>query len=129
MLPRVAANRNAGELRRTFHRSRFGYALGAAYIVAAVYFINSELRAAGGEINLRGLGVALATLPSQLTFGLLFESLGWRVNYSELGMTGYLQIGFHVLATAAVCYLIGYGIERLARRSNPSPRSGAEDVS
>jgi hypothetical protein len=97
-------------------RSWLGYALGAAYVVAAVYFINEELRHVGGWINLRGLGVALITLPSQLTFGFLFEALGWRVNYSDLGVSGYVQIGFHVLVTAVVLYLIGYGIERLARR-------------
>jgi hypothetical protein len=98
------------------YRSWLGYALGAAYVVAAVYFTNAELRHVGGWINLRGLGVALITFPSQLTFGLLFEGLGLRMNYSDLGVIGYAQIAFHILVTAAVVYLIGYGIERLARR-------------
>ena len=99
-----------------WHRSWLGYALALLYVVAAVYFIDGELRAVGGWINLRGLGVALATLPSQLTFGFLFEAMGWKVNYFDLGVTGYLQIAFHVLATAVVFYLVGYGIERLGRR-------------
>jgi len=98
------------------HRSWFGYALAVPYIVAAVYFIDGELRSVGGWINLRGLGVALVTLPSQLTVGFLLEGMGWRVNYSDLGAGGYVQIGMHVLVTAAVVYFIGYGIERLARR-------------
>ena len=96
-----------------FYRSWFGYALGIAYVVVAVYVITRELQATGGW--LRGLDVAIATLPSQLTFGFLFEALGWRVNYHDLGPMAYVQIAFHVLATALLCYLVGYGIERLAR--------------
>ena len=99
-----------------FHWSWFGVALAAVYVVAAVYFLHGELRSVGGEINLRGLGVALATLPSQWTFGVLFDALGWRVNALDPGALGYAQIGFHVLATASFFYVVGFALEWLLRR-------------
>lgn len=57
------------------------------YTAAAVYVVQDELRhSGGGWINLRGLGVTLATAPSQVTFGVLLEWLGVaRVNYAEPG--------------------------------------------
>ena len=99
-----------------FHKSWLGYALAAAYVAFAIPFIHRALNATGGWISLKGLDVAIATIPSSFTFGLLFETLGWRANYSDLGVLGYAEIAFHVLVTAAVVYAIGYGIERALRR-------------
>lgn len=100
----------------SFHKSWLGYVLAAAYVAFAIPFIHRALHATGGWISLKGLDIALATIPSSFTFGLLFETLGWRANYSELGVLGYLEIAFHVLVTAAVVYAIGYGIEWIFRR-------------
>ena len=99
-----------------FHKSWLGYALAAVYIAIAIPWIHRELHATGGWISLKGLGIAIITFPSGFTFGLLFEVLGWRPNYSNMGMLEYLEIGFHVLVTAAVVYAIGYGIEWIVRR-------------
>ena len=98
------------------HKSWLGYALAAAYVAFAIPFIHRALNATGGWISLKGLDIAIATLPSSFTFGLLFETLGWRVNYSDPGVLGYVEIGFHVVVTAAVVYAIGYGIEWALRR-------------
>jgi len=88
------------------------------YLAAAAYAIYDEFKhGAGGWINLRGMGVVIATAPSQLTFGLLFERLGApRVNYSQPGLADYGQIAFHVAVTAAFVYLLGCGIEWAFRR-------------
>ena len=99
-----------------FHKSWLGYALAAAYLAFAIPFIHRALNATGGWISLKGLDIAIATIPSSFTFGLLLETLGWRANYSDLGVLGYLEIAFHVLVTAAVVYAIGYGIEWASRR-------------
>ena len=88
----------------------------AVYIAAAIPFIHRALNATGGWISLKGLDIAIATIPSSFTFGLLFETLGWKVNHSDPGVLGYLEIGFHVVVTAAVVYAIGYGIEWVIRR-------------
>ena len=99
-----------------FHCSWLGYVLAGAYIAWAIPFIHRALNATGGWISLKGLDIAIATIPSSFTFGLLFETLGWRVNYSDPGVLGYLEIAFHVLVTAAVVYAIGYGVEWIMRR-------------
>jgi hypothetical protein len=99
-----------------FYQSWLGYVLAGVYIAAAIPFIHRALNATGGWISLKGLDIALATIPSSFTFGLMFEALGWRPNYSDLGVLGYLEIAFHVLVTAAVVYAIGYGIEWAVRR-------------
>ena len=99
-----------------FHKSWFGYLLAAAYIAFAIPFIHRALNATGGWISLKGLDIAIATIPSSFTFGLLLETLGWRPNYSERGVLEYLEIAFHVLVTAAVVYAIGYGIQWVLRR-------------
>ena len=100
------------------YQSWVGAALGLLYTAAAVYVVRDELRyTGGGWINLRGMGVMLVTAPSQLTFGLVMEWLGVpRVNYSEPGPGDYGQLALHVLVSAAVVYLLGYGIEWAARR-------------
>jgi len=99
-----------------FSLSWLGYAFAAAYVVFAIPFIHRALHATGGWISLKGLDVAIATIPSSFTFGFLFDALGWKVNYFEPGVPGYLQIAFHVLVTAFVAYAIGFGIEWLVRR-------------
>ena len=99
-----------------FYQSWLGYVFAGAYVAFAIPFIHRALNATGGWISLKGLDIALATIPSSFTFGLLFEALGWRPNYSDLGVLGYLEIAFHVLVTAAVVYAIGYGIEWAVRR-------------
>jgi hypothetical protein len=71
----------------------------------------------GGFINLHGLGTMLITAPSQVTFGVV---LGWlgvpRVDYTQPGLVDYIQLALHVLVSAAVVYLLGYGVEWATRR-------------
>ena len=98
------------------HKSWLGYALAAAYVAFAIPFIHRALHATGGWISLKGLDIAIATIPSSFTFGLLLETLGWRPNYSDMGFLEYAEIAFHVVVTAAVVYAIGYGIEWIFRR-------------
>lgn len=100
------------------YQTWLGAALSLLYTVAALYVVQDELKnTGGGWINLRGMGVTLVTLPSQATFGLALEWLGVpRINYSEPGLAGYSQLALHVMVSAAVVYLAGYGIEWAARR-------------
>jgi hypothetical protein len=100
------------------HQSWLGTALALVYTGIAVYIVQDELRhTGGGWINLRGLGVTLATAPSQVTFGVLLEWLGVpRVNYAEPGLVGYSQLVLHVMASAVAVYVVGYGIEWATRR-------------
>jgi hypothetical protein len=100
------------------YRSRLGAALAFLYLAAAVYVVQDELRhTGGGWINLRGLGTLLVTFPSQLTLGLLLQAAGVsRVNFAEPGVLDYGQLALHVLATAALVYLLGWAAEWLLRR-------------
>lgn len=100
------------------YQSWLGIILSLIYATAAAYFVQDELRhTSGGWINLRGLGSTLVTFPSQLTLGVALEWLGVpRVNYSDLGLVGYSQLVLHVAASAAIVYLIGYGLEWAMRR-------------
>lgn len=100
------------------YQSWLGAALALLYTAAAVYVVQDELRnTGGGWINLRGMGTMLVTAPSQVTFGLALEWLGVpRVNYSEPGLGGYVQLLLHVAVSAAAVYLLGYGIEWAMRR-------------
>ena len=88
------------------------------YLVLAGWVVQDELRhTGGGWINLRGMGTTLVTAPSQMTFGYLLEFLGLkRVNFSSPGIAGYSQLVLHLLVTAAVVYLVGYGLEWAVRR-------------
>lgn len=100
------------------HQSRLGAALSLLYAAVAVYVVQDELsNTGGGWINLRGIGTVIVTAPSQLTFGL---ALGWlglpEINYSEPGPRGYAQLVLHVAVSASFVYLLGYGVERAARR-------------
>lgn len=100
------------------YQSWFGAALGLLYTAVAIYVVQDELRnTGGGWINLRGMGTALVTAPSQVTFGVALDWLGVpRVDYAEPGLGSYSQLVLHVAVTAAVVYLLGYGIEWATRR-------------
>ena len=100
------------------YQSWLGAALALIYTCGAVYVVQDELRnTGGGWINLRGMGTMIVTAPSQVTFGVV---LGWlgvpRVDYSNPGLGDYIQLVLHVLVSAAVVYLLGYGVEWAARR-------------
>jgi hypothetical protein len=100
------------------YQSRLGAAFALLYTAVAVYVVRDELRyTGGGWINLRGMGTALVTAPSQVTFGVV---LGWlgvpQVDYTEPGLGGYSQLVLHVAVSAAAVYLLGCGIEWAARR-------------
>lgn len=99
-----------------FHKSWFGYTFAVVYIAWVIPYIHRALHATGGWINLKGLDIAIGTFPSSFTIGLLLETLGWRPDYSNMGVLEYLEIGFHVIVTAVVVYAIGYGIEWAVRR-------------
>jgi hypothetical protein len=97
--------------------SRFGYVLAFTYLVLAGRLIWTDLHASGGWINLRSMGTVLVTAPSQVTLGFLMKALGIRpINFSDPGFGGYAQIALHLLVTAAVVYLLGYGLEWGGRR-------------
>jgi hypothetical protein len=100
------------------YQSWLGTILSLAYTAAAVYVVQDELRhSGGGWINLRGLGTALVTFPSQLTLGVVLEWLGVpRVNFWEPGVVDYSQLVMHVVVSATVVYLVGYGVEYVVRR-------------
>lgn len=100
------------------YQSRLGTTLGLLYTAGASYVVQDELRnTSGGWITLRGMGTALVTAPSQVTFEVV---LGWlgvpRVHYTEPGLGGYSQLVLHVAVSAATAYLLGYGLEWLTRR-------------
>jgi hypothetical protein len=99
-------------------RSAAGMVLSAIYLVIGGYVAQDEIRnPGGGWITLRGMGTFLVTAPSQLVLGNLLPWLGVpRINYSDLGLLGYSQIILHLLFTAMVVYLVGYGLEWVARR-------------
>ena len=100
------------------YQSRLGAALSFLYAALAAYVVQDELRnTGGGWINLRGMATVLVTAPSQVTFGVALEWLGVpRVDYSQPGLSGYSQLVLHVMVSAAVVYLLGYGVEWAARR-------------
>jgi hypothetical protein len=103
------------------YHSWLGALLSLIYTAVAVYVVQDELRhTGGGWINLRGLGTLLVTAPSQVTVGAVLRWLGVpEVNFAEPGASGYVQLVFHVLASAVVIYLIGYGGEWAVRRLIP----------
>ena len=97
--------------------SRFGYVLAVIYLILAGRLIWTDIHASGGWINLRSMGTVLVTAPSQVTLGYLMKAVGIRpVNFSDPGFGGYAQIILHLLVTAAVVYLLGYGLEWGVRR-------------
>lgn len=80
--------------------------------------VQDELRhSGGGWINLRGMGTAIVTAPSQVTLGWLLRTLGIpKVNFSEPRAADYLELVVHVLLTAMLIYLLVLGAELLLRR-------------
>lgn len=100
------------------YQSWLGAALALIYTGVAVYVVQDELRnTGGGWINLRGMATVIVTAPSQVTFGVMLEWIGVPpVDYAEPGLGGYSQLVLHVLVSAAVVYLLGYGIEWATRR-------------
>lgn len=99
--------------------SRLGLALGVIYLIAGIWVVQDEVRHShGGWINLRGMGATIVTAPSQLTLGELLRALGVpRVNYNSPGIAGYAELAVHLLLTAVVVYLVGWGLEWLGRRA------------
>jgi hypothetical protein len=98
-------------------RSWFGAFLAVIYLVGAGYLAWDDVHnKSGGFITLRGMMTTIATAPSQATFGVLFGNLGVpRINYPEPGPLGVAQLLFHLLVTASVVYLVGFGLEWLVR--------------
>lgn len=84
------------------HPSWVGIVLCVLYV--AVYVVQDELRyTGGGWISLRGMAVAIVTLPSQVTLGVVLKGLGVReVNYREPGLADYGQLVLHVVVCAAL---------------------------
>ncbi len=106
-------------------RSWAGGLLTVVYLGVAIFMAQDEIRhSGGGWINLRGLGTNILTSPSQLTIGTLLESLGVKkINYNDPGAADYAQLTLHILVTAALFYLIGWGGEWLVRRIIGHPPS------
>ena len=97
--------------------SRLGYALALIYLVLSGRLIWTDLHSSGGWINLRSMGTVLVTAPSQVTLGYLMKAVGIKpINFSDPGFGGYAQIVVHLLVTACVVYLLGYGLEWIGRR-------------
>lgn len=98
--------------------SRTGYALAVVYLAIACFAVRTDvIHTVGSWIKLSGMGTYLVTLPSQRTLGLLLEAAGVpKVNYDQPGFSGYAQLMAHVLLTAALVYLLGFGIASGIRR-------------
>jgi hypothetical protein len=98
-------------------RSWFGVSLAFIYLAGAGYLTWYELRhSGGGWINLRGFGTTIATAPSQATVGVLLRKLGApRINHLEPGFTGIAELLLHLVLTASVVYLVGFGLEWIVR--------------
>jgi hypothetical protein len=103
----------------TLPGSRLGLVLGAVYLLVGLYVVQDELRhTGGGWINLRGMGTTIVTAPSQLTLGALLRALGLpKVNFAGPGFPGYAELAAHLLLTTLVVYLVGSGLEWMARRA------------
>ena len=91
-----------------FPRSTFGFILAALYVIVAVVVVVSERGASGGGgwISLKGMGSYLITIPVSL----LGEKLGMRPDYRR-----NLDMAFAIGVCAMLVYLLGAGIEKLAR--------------
>lgn len=98
--------------------SRAGWTCTAIYLAGAIWIVQNELRySGGGWISLRGMMAEIVTAPSQATLGTLLRRLGVpKVNYDHPGVAGYAEIVSHVLLTAALVYLVGWGLEWVVRR-------------
>ena len=100
----------------SYFKSWLGYAFAGVYVVIAIPMIYHAFHVTGGWISLRRLDVAIITFPSSFTIGLLLDALGFRPSYTQPTVLTYLDIGFHVVVTAAMLYALGYGIEWVGRR-------------
>ena len=100
----------------SFHKSWLGWVLAGIYIAAAIPMIYRAFHQTGGWISLTKLDVAIITFPSSFSLGFLFEFLGWNPSYTNLGVAGWLDMGFHVLVSGAIFYALGFGIEWVIRR-------------
>lgn len=88
-----------------FPKSISGAVVALIYVVCAIWVIHGErVSTGGGWINLRGMGAILITAPVSL----VAEWLGFKLDYRS-----NLQMGFAVLGTALLFYLLTAGIAKL----------------
>jgi hypothetical protein len=101
----------------TLLSSRLGAVLAAIYLLAAAYVTQDELRhTSGGWISLRGMMTGIVTAPSQFSLGLLLRGLGVpKVDFADPGASGYAELIAHLAISTVVVYLLGAGIEWVAR--------------
>jgi hypothetical protein len=101
----------------TLLTSRLGAVLAVVYLLAGAYITQDELRhSAGGWISLRGMMTGIVTAPSQVTLGLVLRGLGVpKVDFADPGASGYAELLAHLAISTAVVYLLGAGIEWVAR--------------
>lgn len=90
-----------------FPRSVFGLVLAIIYVAIGVYaVIDARTHQGGGWISLKGIGVAIVTLPVTV----LLEALGFKPNYQR-NVDMVLVIG----VCTVLVYLLGAGLGRLAQ--------------
>jgi len=96
-------------------RSIVGGVLAGIYLIVATFVTQDEIRhSAGGWISLRGMITGIVTAPSQVTVGTLLKAIGVPpVDYYNMGFSGYLQLGIHVIVSTAFVYFLGAGIQWL----------------
>jgi hypothetical protein len=70
------------------HKSWLGYALAAAYIAFAIPFIHRALHATGGWISLKGLDIAIATIPSSFHVRAAARNAGLATELLRHGIAG-----------------------------------------
>ena len=83
--------------------SRFGALLAALYAIFAVMIVAADRApgAGGGWISLAGMSSYLVTAPVSLPFELLGQKLDYKRN---------LDMGFAILGSSLLVYLIGAGV-------------------
>lgn len=88
-----------------FPKSIAGAVVALIYVVFAIWVIHGErVSTGGGWINLRGMGAWLVTAPISLPC----EWLGFKLDYRSNA-----QMGFAVLGTALLLYLLVAGVAKL----------------
>ena len=100
-------------------RSWLAWTFATTYVLIAAFVIQWEVRnTGGGFINLRALGTNAVTAPSQLILGPVFRAFGVpAIDIDDPKPSGYIQLGVHVLVTAAIVYALGWGVEWWVRRA------------
>lgn len=89
-----------------FPRSVFGLVLAVIYVAIGVYaVIDARSYQGGGWISLKGIGVAIVTLPVTL----LFEALGFKPNYQR-----NIDMVFLIGVCTVLVYFVGAGLGWLA---------------